>query len=142
MMNIDYEIVYDEHPEQSAWGIIGRGITDYNQQQAGDDRAQRICFVIQGPDQKTMGGVVAVIYWDWLYIDLMWMQEELRGCGYGSRLLILAENEARKRGAKHAFLDTFSFQAPGFYEKQGYRMFGELQDFPQGCQRYFMTKQL
>ena len=141
-MTMEYEIVYDEHPEQSAWGIIGRGITDYNQQQAGDDGAQRICFVIQGPGQKIMGGVIAAIYWDWLYIDLMWMQDELRGCGYGSRLLKRAEDEARKRGAKHAFLDTFSFQAPGFYEKHGYRVFGELQDFPQGCQRYFMTKQL
>jgi len=141
-MDTEYEIVYEEHPEQSAWGIIGRGITDYNQQQAGDEGAQRICFVIQGPDHEIMGGVVAAIYWDWLYIDLMWMKEELRGSGYGRQLLMLAEEEARKRGAKHAYLDTFSFQAPGFYEKQGYQVFGELKDFPQGCQRYLMTKQL
>jgi GNAT superfamily N-acetyltransferase len=141
-MATEYEIVYDEHPEQAAWGIIGRGITDYNQQQAGDDGAQRICFVIRGPGQEIVGGVVAAIYWDWLYIDLMWMKEELRGSGYGSRLLTLAEDEAQKRGAKHAYLDTFSFQAPGFYQKHGYQVFGELKDFPPGCQRYFMTKQL
>src|SRR5512139_2371965 len=124
-MNIEYEIVYVDHPEQSAWGIIGRGITDFNKQKAGDEGAHRICFVIQAPGQEIMGGVVAAIYWDWLYIDLMWLKEELRGCGYGSRLLRLAEYEARKRGAKHAFLDTFSFQAPGFYEKYGYQVFGE-----------------
>jgi GNAT superfamily N-acetyltransferase len=141
-MDTEYEIVYDEHPEQSAWGIIGRGLTTYNTQQAGDEGAQRLCYVIQGSDQEIMGGVVAAIYWDWLYIDLMWMKEELRGCGYGSRLLTLVEDEARNRGAKNAFLDTFSFQAPGFYQKHGYKVFGELQDFPQGCQRYFMTKQL
>jgi len=141
-MNNEYEVVAVDHPEQSAWGIIGRGINDYNQQQAGDDQSQIICFAIQGPDQEIVGGVIAAIYWNWLYIDLMWMKEDLRGHGYGSRLLILAEDEARKRGAKHAFLDTFSFQAPGFYERHGYRVFGELQDFPQGCQRYFMTKQL
>jgi GNAT superfamily N-acetyltransferase len=141
-MNNEYDVVAVDHPEQSAWGIIGRGINDYNQQQAGDDQSQIICFAIQGPDQEIVGGVIAAIYWNWLYIDLMWMKEDLRGHGYGSRLLILAEDEARKRGAKHAFLDTFSFQAPGFYERHGYRVFGELQDFPQGCQRYFMTKQL
>jgi GNAT superfamily N-acetyltransferase len=141
-MNAEYEIVYVEHPEQSAWGIIGRGITEYNRQQAGDDRTQRLCFVIQGPGQDILGGVVAAIYWDWLCIDLMWITEDLRGCGYGNRLLILVEDEARQRGAKHAHLDTFSFQAPGFYERHGYQVFGTLQNFPQGCQRYFMTKQL
>ncbi len=141
-MNTEYEVVAVEHPEQSAWGIIGQGINEYNHQKAGDDRSQIICFAIQGPDLKIVGGVIAAVYWDWLYIDLMWLKEDLRGLGYGSRLLTLAEDEARKRGAKHAFLDTFSFQAPGFYEKQGYHVFGELQDFPQGCQRYFMTKLL
>lgn len=141
-MNTEYEIVSVDHPEQSAWGIIGRGLTDYNQQHAGEEGAQRICFVVQGPDQDILGGVVAAVYWDWLYIDLMWLKVELRGCGYGSRLLTLAEDEARKFGAKHAYLDTFSFQAPGFYEKHGYRVFGELKEFPKGHQRYFMTKQL
>ncbi len=141
-MDREYKIVPVEHPEERAWGIIGRGITEYNQQQAGDEGAQRICFVIEGPNQEVLGGVVAAIYWDWLYIDLMWMNADLRGHGYGTRLLALAEEEARRRGAKHAFLDTFSFQAPGFYEKQGYRVFGELPDFPRGCQRYFMTKEL
>jgi GNAT superfamily N-acetyltransferase len=141
-MSPEYEIVYVAHPEQSAWGLIGRGITDFNEQHAGDDRSHRICFVIQGPDQDILGGVIAVIYWNWLYIDLMWIKEELRGRGYGSQLLTQVEDEARKLGAKHAYLDTFSFQAPGFYERHGYQVFGILQDFPQGCQRYFMTKQL
>jgi GNAT superfamily N-acetyltransferase len=141
-MEEEYKIVYDDKPEKSAWGIIGEGITNYNAQQAGDDKAQRICFVLQAPDQEVVGGVIAAIYWDWLYIDLMWMKDELRGRGYGHRLLILAEDEARRRGAKHAFLDTFSFQAPGFYKKHGYQVFGELQNFPTGHQRYYLTKQL
>ena len=140
-MNKEYEIVYVEHPDD-AWGIIGQGINDYNNQQAGDQNSQILCYVLRGPDQKVSGGVIAQIYWDWLYVDLMWMKEEVRHRGYGSRLLTLVEDEARKRGAKHAHLDTFSFQAPGFYEKLGYHVFGELKDFPQGHQRYFYTKQL
>lgn len=86
--------------------------------------------------------MVAQIYWDWLYVDLMWMRAELRGQGYGHELLTRVEEEARRRGAKQAFLDTFSFQAPGFYEKHGYRVFGELADFPQGHRRFYMTKAL
>jgi GNAT superfamily N-acetyltransferase len=141
-MDEAYQIVYVGKPEQSVWGIVGHGISSYNAQKAGDEHAQRICYAVQGPDQEVLGGVVAVIYWDWLYIDLMWLREALRGRGYGSQLLTLVEEEARKRGAKNAFLDTFSFQAPEFYQKHGYRIFGELKDFPAGHQRYFMTKQL
>jgi len=72
----------------------------------------------------------------------MYLREDLRGQGYGERILERAEEEARKRGVKDVYLDTFSFQAPGFYQKLGYRVFGELVDFPPGHTRHFMTKQL
>ena len=141
-MDEEYQIVYVDKPEQSAWGIIGRGISSYNEQQAGDDKAQRLCFVLQAPDQTIVGGVIGAVFWDWFYVDLMWIKDELRGRGYGHRLLTLAEDEARQRGAKNAYLDTFSFQAPDFYKQHGYQVFGELADFPPGHQRYFLTKQL
>jgi len=138
-MDKEYQIIFVEKPE---WGIIGGGISNYNTQQAGDDNAQTLCFVLQSPDQEIVGGVIGATYWDWFYLDLMWVKEELRGCGYGHRLLTLAEDEARERGAKNAYMDTFSFQAPDFYKQHGYQVFGELQDFPPGHQRYFLTKQL
>jgi GNAT superfamily N-acetyltransferase len=135
----EYQIVYLEKP---AWDVIGQGITDYNTQQAGDDKGQNLCFVLEGPDHEIVGGVIGATFWDWLYINLMWVREDLRGRGYGQRLLAMAEDEARKRGAKNAYLDTFSFQAPEFYKRYGYRVFGELQDFPAGQQRYFLQKRL
>ncbi len=141
-MDDQYAIIYVDNPEQSVWGILGQGIHNYNMQAAGDAKGQRICFALQAPDESIAGGVLGVIYWDWLYVDLMWIKEEQRGCGYGSRLLALIEDEARQRGARHAFLDTFSFQAPDFYKKHGYRVFGELADFPAGQTRYFLTKEL
>ena len=141
-MNEAYHIVYEDNPEQAAWGIIGRGVGDYNQQQAGDNEFQRLCFVLHGPDQEIVGGLLGETYWDWFYIDLLWVKEELRGCGHGHRLLTLAEEAARQRGARNAYLDTFSFQSPDFYKQHGYEVFGELQDYPGGHQRYFMTKQL
>lgn len=128
--------------EEAPWNIIGGGINSYNTQQAGDDNSQIVCFVLQSPDETIVGGVIGVVYWDWFSLDLMWMEEEHRGQGYGRRLLALAEEEARKRGARHAHLDTFSFQAPGFYQKHGYELFGELPDFPAGHQRYYMRKEL
>jgi ribosomal protein S18 acetylase RimI-like enzyme len=141
-MDEEYSIVYVDKPEESAWGIIGRGVGNYNEQQTGDNKFQRLCFVLHAPDQEIVGGVIGEIYWGWFYLDLLWVKDELRGRGYGHRLLTLAEQEARQRGAKNVYLDTFSFQAPNFYKQHGYQVFGELEDFPPGHQRYFLTKQL
>ena len=138
-MNEEYQIVAVDKPE---WGIIGGGISNYNKEQAGDDKGKSLCFVLQTPEQEVVGGVIGATHWDWFYVDLMWIKEDLRGRGYGHRLLTLAEQEARQRGAKKAYLDTFSFQAPEFYKKHGYQAFGELLEFPPGHQRYFLTKQL
>ena len=140
--NEEFQIVSVDQPDQIPWGVIGGGISEYNEQKAGDDHAQRICFVLQSPDGEAVGGVTGVVYWDWFSLDLMLIQEEFRGRGYGHRLLVLAEEEARKRGAKYVHLDTFSFQAPDFYRQHGYEVFGALEDFPAGHQRYYMTKQL
>ena len=141
-MDKEYNIVYVEKPEESAWGIIGQGLSKYNIEQAGDNEFQRLCFVLQTPEKEIAGGVLGEVYWGWLYVDLLWVEEKLRGRGYGHRLLTHAEDEARKRGAKNVYMDTFSFQVPDFYKQHGYQVFGELQDFPPGHQRYFMKKEL
>jgi GNAT superfamily N-acetyltransferase len=138
-MDEEFRIVSVDEP---AWSVIGGGISEYNRQQAGEDDAQTLCYVVQGADQEILGGAIGATYWEWLHLDLMWVKEEYRGRGIGRSLLRAAEDEARRRGAKRAYLDTFSFQAPGFYEKYGYQVFGELADFPQGHRRYFLTKVL
>ena len=89
-----------------------------------------------------VGGLYAETYLNWMYISLFWLADEFRGKGFGSKIMRMAEKEARKRGAKNAFVDSFSFQAPGFYKKLGYREFGKLKDFPAGHSRSFLTKAL
>lgn len=141
-MKTEYSISYVEKPEEAAWGIIGNGLHQYNQKQAGEQNFQRLCYVVQSPDGEIAGGVLAELYWGWMYIDLMWIEEELRGQGYGHRLLMQVEDEAREQGVKYAYLDTFSFQAPNFYKRHGYQVRAELPDFPVGHQRYFLSKEL
>lgn len=141
-MNQNYQIKELEQPDDNAWQVIGGGIHKFNIQQAGGDGGKPVCFLLYGPEQEVAGGVIGETHWDWLYIKLMFIREDLRGEGYGHQLLDLAENEARKRGSKNVYLDTFSFQAPEFYKKYGYTVFGTLPDFPPGYQRYYMTKKL
>ena len=131
-----------EYLSSPAWDVIGQGITDFNTEKAGDDHGKNLCFVLKNTQNEILGGVIGMTYWNWLYINLMWIREDLRGHGYGYQLLSSAEEEARKRGSKYAYLDTFSFQAPEFYKKYGYEEFGKLEDFPPGHTRYFLMKSL
>ncbi|KAA0269786.1 MAG: N-acetyltransferase, partial [Chloroflexi bacterium] len=96
----EYQIKQVEKIEDPIWEAIGGGINSFNEDQAGPENAKRICFVVYDADEKIAGGVIALTYWNWLYIDLMWLRPDLRRKGYGARLLALAEEEARKRGAQ------------------------------------------
>jgi GNAT superfamily N-acetyltransferase len=91
---------------------------------------------------KIVGGLVAETYWGWMYVNVLWVSERHRGKGWGRSLMRKAEAEARKRGVRNAFLDSFSFQAPQFYAKLGYREFGKLKEFPLGHSRHWLTKAL
>ncbi len=138
----DYEILYVEKPDDAIWEVVGGGIRDFNKAQAGSDQSTMLCFALKSPGGEVVGGLIGETVYDWLYISLMFVKDDLRGHGFGRQLMVRAEEEARKRGAKNVYLDTFSFQAPDFYKKLGYRVFGELKDFPPGQTRFFMTKPL
>ena len=141
-MNENYHILPVEQPDDPVWELVGGGISKFNRHYGGEEQWKRLCFVLYAPDQSVAGGAIGETYWNWFYLSLMFVKEELRGQGYGQQLLALAEEEARRRGARHVYLDTFSFQAPEFYKKCGYEVFGVLEDFPAGHQRYFLKKEL
>ena len=65
---------------------------------------------------RTIGEITGETNWDWLYVDCFWLPDDLRGGGWGARLLAAAEGEARERSCRHVRLFSYSFQAPGFYE--------------------------
>jgi GNAT superfamily N-acetyltransferase len=88
------------------------------------------------------GGLFGRHLWSWLYVEILWVDEGLRGAGWGTRLLEQAEDEARRAGCNRALLDTFEFQALPFYRQHGYSVFGTLDDFPPGFRRYYLRKDL
>ena len=91
---------------------------------------------------KIVGVLTGYTIWSWLFVDTLWVSEKQRGKNMGKALLARAESEARKRGARNAYLYSFSFQAPGFYRKLGYRQFGKLNGFPKGHSCHWLTKAL
>jgi len=78
--------------------------------------------------------------WDWLHVEILWVDEKYRGEGIGSALLTAAETVARKRGCIGSCLTTSCFQAPAFYEQHGYSTFDRIDDYPLGKTMYFMSK--
>lgn len=93
-------------------------------------------------EAEPAGGLVGHTFAGWLFVALFHLPPDLRRQGLGAELLRRAEDEARARGCVGAYLDTFSFQARPFYEKQGYAAFGALSDFPPGHTRIFLAKRL
>jgi GNAT superfamily N-acetyltransferase len=89
-----------------------------------------------------IGGLVGEIGWEWLHVDLLWVADRHRRRGIGLQLLKAAEREAQQRGARRVFLDTLDFHARGFYERQGYAIFGVQEDYPPGHTRFFMRRDL
>lgn len=93
-------------------------------------------------DGQVIGGITGHTVWNWLKIDILWIDERHRGRGVGSRLLETLEAEAIQRGCTRAKLSTFSFQAPRFYPKHGYDVAGLIEGHPPGANDYTFVKDL
>lgn len=98
--------------------------------------------LVSAETQEVVGGLLGSTSYGYLHIDAVFVPVALRGTGIGRELVLVAEAEALGRGCIGAWLDTFSFQAPGFYEKLGYSLFAVLHDNPPGHTRHFFKKSL
>ena len=105
----------------------------------GEDEEVPLDLYAYDDDGELVGGIVADTWGGWLAIDLVWVREDQRGSGLGSDLLRRIEERARdERGCVGVRLDTWGFQAKPFYEKQGYTVFGVLEDYPPGETEYLL----
>lgn len=141
-MSEPYQLALETNPPSEAVEQIRQALREFNQQRVGYRDDTSFAVFLRAAQSELKGGVLCYTLWQWLTIDWLWLDETVRGQGFGSRLLSLAEEEGRKRGCLHSYVETLSFQAPEFYQKQGYVIFGELQDFPAGHSRFFLRKKL
>jgi len=126
-----------------AEAAIEDGLAAFNREKFGRVDAQTLDVLVRDDKSgETVGGILGHTSLGLFFLDLFYLPEALRGGGLGSRLIIQAENEARRRGCTAALVYTVTFQAPGFYERHGYRRFGEIACPPDGATRIFLTKPL
>jgi GNAT superfamily N-acetyltransferase len=138
-----YQMVVTDKANPSAQGVIRTGLSQYNREMAGHADARSLSvFVSDTSSNRVIGGLLGRISLGLFFIDLFFLPKALRGNGIGTQVIERAEAEARKRGCSTAVLYTITFQAPGFYERQGYRLLGRIECQPPGYTRLCMVKTL
>lgn len=136
-------VTLTDAPDREAEHAIESGLARYNAERAGIADSRPLAVLVSDPATgKVVGGLRGRTSLGLLFIDLFFLPEALRGHHLGSRILQVAEDEARRRGCGTAVLYTISFQAPEFYERHGYRRFGTIACQPPGTSRIFLSKAL
>ena len=130
-----------DDPTEADRAALLAGLRGYNQNAAGI-AMRPLAVWLRDEDGALVGGLTGRSGGGWLFIEYFWLPEAHRGGGVGSRLIGTAEQEAVVRNCIGVWLDTFSFQAPSFYRRHGYEVFGEIDDYPAGHRRLFMRKRL
>ena len=128
----------DSHKAQE----IANQIRAYNRSKREEAESEPLNLYLEDEMGNLMEGLVAETFGNWLEIEYLFVKEELRGQGIGLKLLQRAENEAKNRNCRFAFVNTYQFQAPDFYLSHGYKEVFTLQDYPYTGKRYYYQKDL
>ncbi|QEL54498.1 GNAT family N-acetyltransferase [Chromobacterium paludis] len=139
---MQYTTVLSDVADEAVRAAIGAPLAAYNESQIGGRDYRPLVISVQNAAGEVEGGLWGYTCFGWLYTQLLAAPAAARGQGLGQRLMEEAEAEARARGCANAWVDTHSFQAPGFYETLGYQRFAELEDYPPGHSRIFYRKRL
>ncbi|ABY43667.1 GNAT family N-acetyltransferase [Bacillus mycoides] len=119
---------------------IREKVIEYNQKQLSNEEktpSEKISFIVKNEKEEIVGGITAITFWHHLHIDFLWISEEYRYEGYGNK-----EEFTIKKECRLINLNTFSFQAPNFYKKHGYKVIGVSEDYPKGHNHYYLEKRL
>jgi GNAT superfamily N-acetyltransferase len=135
-------ISIDLTPTPADVAVVRAGVMAHNEAAVGPAVVQPLALYVRDESTTIRGGLVGYLAWQWLYVDLLWVDVPLRGRGYGAALLAEAEQLAREAGCVAARLDTYEFQARPFYERQGYSVYGVLEGYPAGTRQYSLRKSL
>jgi len=117
---------------------VFEGLKEYNSAYI---RVRDLSYCIE-EEGRVAAGILARLLEDCIYVEMLWVDEAFRRRGLGRRLLAQVEEEGRKWGARRIELDTFSFQAPDYYPKLGFREFARVEPYSGAYGRYYFIKEL
>ncbi len=138
----ELELVYEPLPSEALARFVEDGVIAHNFAETGVAEWHPAGFFLKSPRGEWLGGCMGDIWGGWLHVRWLWVGTQLRGRGHGTRLMNATEAFGTEWGADQAMLETHSFQALAFYQKRGYVVFGELEDYPPGFRKFFLRKRL
>ncbi len=133
---MDHAEAIDEHVETA----LLDGLGENSLANGFDPNYSSFQIALRDDDDNILGGVQGDTLFNWLNVKYLWVDKSLRGQDYGTKLMRAAEHEAITRGCIGMMLNTMSFQARGFYEKLGFKVFGTQEGYPAGGACYYMRK--
>jgi len=136
------QVAFEPYADQAQKDIVINGVDYHNIAATGHAAYYPVGFYLRDARGEVMGGLLGEIWGGWLHVSYLWVAEPARGAGNATRLLRAAEAYAIERGCRNAFLGSHSFQARPFYEKNGYELFGTLEDYPAGHGLFLLKKRL
>jgi ribosomal protein S18 acetylase RimI-like enzyme len=122
--------------------VMVDGMLNYHASNGHPREVDTHSIIIKDESNTFIGCVIVTFLYNGMEIATLWVDEKARGQGLGQKLMEMAETEGKKRGATFAYTNTFTWQAPGFYEKLGYALYGKLDDFPVGNSLSYYRKDL
>ena len=137
-MDPDITIQQHDDPHNKLAGHVRQQLIKFDEQHVGKYPFKTLTLLAHNAEEQIVGGLIGEVSWGWLHVNTLWVAEAYRHAHLGSRLMERAEDEAIKMGINQAFLETTDFQAAGFYEKRGYHIFAQLEDFPPGHTFYYL----
>ncbi len=138
----NFEISVSDRDDTPEAAFISESLRVYIEERFGAAEKKPFVAVLRSQTQEILGGLKGFSHWHWLYISQLWVKENVRSNGLGKDLLEAVEAEARARGDRGLYVDTFEAKTRDFYLKNGFREIGAIEDFPAGTSRYFLEKHL
>lgn len=137
-----YKITQEANPKPDEVQVLGDGIMAYATQKKGHKPIEFFAFFIRDENNKICGGCSCCNLYGCLYVDQLWLQENLRGKGYGTQLMLAAEKLGKEIGCTFSTVNTIDWEALGFYKKLGYKVDFERHGFLKDSIFYFLRKEI
>jgi ribosomal protein S18 acetylase RimI-like enzyme len=135
-------ISIEGEPNPADKQVMVDGMLAYHASHGHPRKSDTYSVLVKDENEKLLGCAIVSFMWNGMSIQTVWVDEPARGQGLGQKLMTMVEAEGVKRGCTIAYTDTFTWQAPGFYEKLGYTLYGKLEGFPEGNALSYYSKKL
>lgn len=131
--------VHDDPPAEDT-RLVDQGIGDHNDAAAPLHQVQPLASLARDAQGRVIGGAVGRSWGQCCELLQLWVAPEQRLQGLATALMQAFEARATERGCQVFYLETWSFQALGFYQGLGYEVHMAIEGFGPGLVKYSLVK--